>query len=207
MTRTTLAGLVSLACLWLFAALFSGQRLPSHTASATLPGLGLTVTAELFPLSDLTEFERHLTLAAADGTTVRARMPDLRGPADWMGLYRTGDGMDVAVLDPTDGDEEGRFFSTGPLRRLDGPPRQGADWVCLGAFTLAMVPNGDVPSRGRAQVFAFVPAAPEGEAHAAPRPGHVQRVALGDAGLSCPLPGPMEGGGPRGGGAEAPRRS
>lgn len=208
MSRTTLAGLVSLAGLWLFAASFSGQRLPSHTASATLPALGLTVTAELFTLSDLTEFERRLTLTAADGTTVRARLADLRGPADRMGLYRIGNGTEVAVLGSTGGGDGSRYFAVGPLRRLDRPSGHSTDWTCLGAFELAMVPNGNDPARGRAQVFAFVPAAPEAEVSVPPAPERVDQAALrtGSAGGSCPLPGPMEGGGgPLSGGGRAPR--
>lgn len=200
MSKTTLAGLLSLAGLWLFAALFNGQRVPSHTASATLPALGLTVTAEMFALSNLTEFERHLTLAAADGATLRVRMADLRGSADRMCLYRVGDGAEVAVLDPEGGDGgDGRFFAVGPLRRLDGPSRPPADWTCLGAFELAMVPNGGDRARGRAQVFAFVPAAPAEQVRPAPpaAAGRVQSAALrsGDAGRNCPLPGPAEDGG------------
>jgi len=199
MSKATLAGLVSLACLWLFAALLGGQPLPSHTAIAAVPTLGLTVTAELFALSNLTEFERRLTLAAADGATLRVRMADLRGSADRMCLYRVGDGAEVAVLDPEGGDGGGgRFFAAGPLRRLDGPSRPPADWTCLGAFELAMVPNGGDPVRGRAQVFAFVPAAPAEQAHPVPpAAGRAEIAALrsGDAGRNCPLPGSAEGGG------------
>ena len=184
MRKTILAGVLALVGFWLFAASFRGQRLPSHTATATLPALGLTVTAELFPLSDLTEFERHLTLAAADGATLRVRMEDVRGPADRMGLYRVGGEAEVAVQSPAGGDGGGQFFAAEPLRRLDGPSRPSADWTCLGAFELSMVPNGGDPARGRAQVFTFTPAAPEG------------------AGRSCPLPRPTEGGGAPG---KAPR--
>ncbi len=205
MRKTTFAGLVALAGLWLVAALLSGQRLPSHTATASVPALGLTVTAELFALSDLTEFERRLTLSAADGATLRVRMADLRGPAGRMGLYRVGDGTEVAVLAPDDGGPDeadggnGGFFAVGPLRRLDGPSRPSADWTCLGAFELAMVPNGGDPARGRAQVFAFVPAAPEGQAVPVPPPppesAALAALRGAGAGQSCPLPGPVEGGG------------
>ncbi len=203
MSRTVLAGLVALACLWLGAALFSAQRLPAHAATATVPELGLTVTAELFPLSDLTEFERRLTLATADGATLLVRMADVQGPADRIGLYRVGDGAEVAVLGLAGGGgTDNRFFAVEPLRRLDGPSRPLADWTCLGAFELAMVPNGGDPARGQAHVFAFVPAAPGAQASpaSASLSRGVEHAALrsgGDAGRSCPLPGPAaaEGGG------------
>jgi hypothetical protein len=203
MRKTTFAGLVALAGLWLVAALLSGQRLPSHTATASVPALGLTVTAELFALSDLTEFERRLTLSAADGATLRVRMADLRGPAGRMGLYRVGDGTEVAVLAPDDGGPDeadggnGGFFAVGPLRRLDGPSRPSADWTCLGAFELAMVPNGANPARGRAQVFAFVPAAEGSAAIASPESAAHAALRAGGAGRSCPLPASVEGGGGR----------
>ena len=199
MRKTTLAGLVVLACLWLGAALMRSQRLPLHTATASVPALGLTVTAELLPLSNLTEFERRLTLSAADGATLRVRMADLRGSAGRMGLYRIGGGTEIAVLGPEGDGGEGGFFSARPLQRLDGPSRPSADWICLGAFELAMVPNGGDPARGRAQVFAFVPAAPEGQTMPVPPPAP-ESAALavlrgGGTGQSCPLPGPVEGGG------------
>ena len=200
MSRTVFAGLVALAGLWLAAALFSGQRLPAHAATAAVPALGLTVKAELFPLSSLTEFERRLTLSAADGATLRVRMEDVRGPADRIGLYRVGGGTEVAVLGlaGAGGGTDGRFFAVGPLRRLDGPSRPFADWACLGAFELAMVPNGDDPARGQAQVFAFVSAVPEGQVSALPSEGGAHHAALrreGAAGRSCPVPRSVDVGG------------
>ena len=202
MRKTTLAGLVALACLWLVAALLGGERLPLHTATASVPALGLTVTAELFPLSNLTEFERRLTLSAADGATLRVRTADLRGPAGRMGLYRIGSETEIAVLGPEGAGGEGGdggFFAAKPLRRLDGPSHPSGGWTCLGAFELAMVPNGGDPARGRAQVFAFVPAAPEGQAVPVPPPppesAALAALRGAGAGQSCPLPGPVEGGG------------
>jgi hypothetical protein len=156
--RAILAGLVVLAGVWLVGVSFRGQRVPAHTATATAPALGLTVTAELFALSsDLTEFERRFTLASAagGGPALRVRMSDVRGPASRTGLYRVGE-TEVALLGLINND--GRYFAVGPLRRLDNPSRPPPDWTCLGVFELAMVPYAGDPARGRSQVFAFVPA-------------------------------------------------
>jgi hypothetical protein len=162
--RAVLAGLVAglavLGGLWFAAMSFRGARTPAHTASAAVPALGLTVTAELFALSDLTEFERHLKVSAADGATLRARMGEVRGPTDRTSLYRAGE-REIAVVGPLG--NEGRFFAAEPLRRLDRPSRPASDWTCLGAFELSVVPNAGDPARGRQQVFAFVPAAGEEE--------------------------------------------
>lgn len=148
-----LAGLAVLGVLWSVAVSFRGQRPPAHEATATLPELGLTVTAELFVLSDLTEFERRFALDAG-GETLTVRMPDARGPAHRTELLRRVDGSELAVFCPSG---EGRAFAVHPLRLLDAPSLPSDDWVRLGAFELSMVPNG-APGRGQAQVFAFVPA-------------------------------------------------
>ena len=204
MTRkAVLAGFAALACLWFAAMSFQGQRLPEHTAAVAVPELGLTVTAELFTLSPLTEYERRLTLAADDGAALRVRMADVRGPTHRTSLYRVG-GTEIAVLGPA-GDDH--FFATEPLRRLDAPSRPSEEWTYLGAFTLHTDPKGSAAG-GPAQVFAFVPAAPEAEVSVPPAPERVDQAALrtGSAGGSCPLPGPMEGGGgPLSGGGRAPR--
>ena len=167
--KAAAAGVVAVACLWLAGVSFRGERPPAHTAVAPVPALGLTVTVEISALSELTEFERRVTLTAAgeDAAKLRVRTADVLGPANRAGLYRV-DEAEIAVLGPAGGD--GRFFAVGPLRRLDGPSRPPTDWTCLGAFELAMVPNAGDPARGRAQVFAFVPAADDGRGCPAPGP-------------------------------------
>lgn len=168
MRKTIFAGLVTLAAVWLVAAAFRGQRLPMHAATASVPALGLTVKTELFPLSNLTEFERHMTLAT-DGATLRVRLPDIRGPADTIGLYRVGTGgTEIAVGVPANSEANGPFFAVSPLRRIDAPSRPPSDWTCLGAFELAMVPNTGDPARGRSQVFTFIHDARADRAAAAP---------------------------------------
>ena len=74
--KAFLAGLVALAGFWFVAASFKGQRLPAHTAATAVPALGLALTAEVFTLSELTEFERHLTVTGG-GETLRVRMADV----------------------------------------------------------------------------------------------------------------------------------
>lgn len=152
--RTVLAGFAALAGIWLLAASLGGRRPPAHAATAAVPALGLSLTAEVFTLSDLTEFERRLTLAeAGGGGELKVRMADVRGPAHRTSLYRVGE-AELAVLGPA-GDDY--FFAAGPLRRLDGPSRPSEEWTYLGAFDLRMTPAGG-PAGGSAQVFAFVPA-------------------------------------------------
>ncbi len=196
MRKTLLAGLVALAGLWFVAVSLRGHRPPAHTATAAVPALGLTVTAELFPLSDLTEFERRLTLSA-EGATLKVRMADIQGPADRTGLYRVGGGTEIALLGPARGGGDGLFFAISPLRRLDRPSGPSGDWTCLGAFELSFVPNGGDPDRGRAQVFAFVPAEPE-EGRVSAKPGDEAggRLLGNRAERACPAPPPA---------ADAPR--
>ena len=157
MRKAVLVGLVALAGLWLVSMSFRGQRAPAHTATTAIPALGLTLTAEVFTLSDRTEFERRLTLAT-DTAELRVRMADVRGPAHRTSLYRAGE-AEIAVLGPA-GDDH--FFATGPLRRLDGPRRRSEAWTYLGAFDFRTDPDGG-PAGGAAQIFAFVPAEVEEE--------------------------------------------
>ena len=193
MRKTLLAGLVALAGLWFVAVSLRGQRTPAHAATAAVPALGLTVTAELFPLSDLTEFERHLTLSADGGATLRVRMANIQGPADRTGLYRVGGEAEIALLGPAGGTDGGLFFAVGPLRRLERPSRPPTDWTCLGAFELSFVPNGRDPARGRTQALAFVPAAPEEERVSAAGDEAGGRPGGDRAGRACPTPRPMAG--------------
>lgn len=156
---TVLAGLAVLAAFWFAAVSFRGQRQPAHAAQAMLPAVGLALTAELFTLSDLTEWERHLVLSTpADNASLRVRMKDVRSPAHRTSLYRVGD-AEIAVLGPA-GDDY--FFASGPLRRLGGPSRPSGEWTYLGAFDLRTDPDGSTAG-GPAQVFAFIPAAAEEE--------------------------------------------
>ena len=138
---------------------FSSFAVPDLAAARTFytETLGLSVTAEIYTLSDLTEYERRLTLAA-NGTELRVRMADVRGPAHRTSLYRVGE-TEFAVLGPA-GDDY--FFAATPLRRLDGPSLPSEDWTYLGALDFRMDPDGS-SAGGPAQVFAFIPADAEGE--------------------------------------------
>lgn len=157
--KAVLVGLAALAAFWFAAVSFRGQRPPAHVAEATVPAAGLALTAELFALSHLTEWERHLVVSTpADGATLRVRMADVQSPAHRTSLYRVG-GAEIAVLGPA-GDDY--FFAAGPLRRLGGPSRPSGEWTYLGAFDLRTDPEGSTAG-GPAQVFAFIAAEAEEE--------------------------------------------
>jgi hypothetical protein len=184
--KAFLAGLLALAGFWFVAASFKGQRLPAHTAATAVPALGLALTAEVFTLSELTEFERHLTVAGG-GETLRVRMADVQGPAHRTSLYRAG-GTEIAVLGPA-GDDY--FFTAGPLRRLDSPSRPSEEWTYFGAFDLRTDPGGS-PAGNPAQVFAFIPASEETECIPTLSEGAGAGPHRKDrARRSCPAPGPL----------------